>query len=59
MRESSSVRVSNGGVLCEGEVNGAVDDGERWKLNGVDGDLGVLGFENCVVYYQDDDDDEN
>lgn len=28
MRESSTVRVSNGGILGEGEVDGAVYDGE-------------------------------
>lgn len=59
MRESSAVRVSNGGVLREGEVDGAVNDGEGGELDGVDGDLGVLWFENCVVDYEDDDDDEN
>lgn len=59
MRESSTVRVSNGGVLREGEVDGAVNDGEGGELDGVDGDLGVLWFENSVVYYEDDDDDEN
>lgn len=59
MRESSAVRVSNGGVLREGEVDGAVNDGEGGELDGVDGDLGVLWFENGVVDYEDDDDDEN
>ena len=59
MRKSSAVRVSYGGVLRESEINGSVSDGERRKLNIVDGDLGVLWFENCVVYYKDDNNDEN
>jgi hypothetical protein len=59
VRESSSVRVSNGSVLRESEINGAVSDGEGWKLNGVDGDFWILWFENSVVYYEDDNDDEN
>jgi hypothetical protein len=45
--------------LGKSEINGAVSDGEGWKLNGVDGDFWILWFENSVVYYEDDNDDEN
>lgn len=35
------VRVLNGDVLREGEVNGTVRGGERGELDGVDGDNGL------------------
>jgi len=57
--EGGAVRVPDGGVLGEREVDGAVSDGERGELDGVDGDLGVLGFEHSVVHNEDDDDDED
>lgn len=59
VRECGAVRVSNGGVLGESEVDGAVSDGEGGELDGVDGDFGVLGFEDGVVYNEDNDDDED
>lgn len=43
--EGVAVRVGDGDELEEGEVEGAVGDGELGELDGGDGDLGVLGFE--------------
>lgn len=59
MGEGGSVRVSNGDVLGEGEVNGAVRDGEGGELDGVDADLGVFGFEDREVDDEDDDHHED
>ena len=55
MSKGSSVRVSNGDVLRESEVNGAVRDGEGRELNGVNGDFGVFRFENGEIDDEDDD----
>jgi len=57
--EGGAVRVPDGGVLREREVDGAVNDGERGELDGVDGDLGILGFEHGEVHNEDDDDDKD
>lgn len=59
MGEDFSVGVTDGDVLGEGEVDGAVGDGEGGKLNGVDGDLGVVGFEDGEVDDKDNDEDED
>lgn len=59
MRERSSVRVLDGGVLREGEVDGVVGNGEGGKLYGGDGDPRVSGFEDSEVNDECDDDDED
>lgn len=53
------VRVLNGDVLREGEVNGTVRGGERGELDGVDGDNGRFWFEKSEVKDEDDNEDEN
>ncbi|KAK3003397.1 hypothetical protein RJ639_019392, partial [Escallonia herrerae] len=53
--EHGPVGVLDGGVLGEGEVHGAVGDGEGGELDGRYGDLGVLRFEQGEKY----DDDHN
>lgn len=47
--ESFTVRVGDGDELEECEVNGGVGDGEGGELDGVDGDLGSLWFEDEKV----------
>ena len=59
MRERRAVRVPDGGVLGEREVDVAVNDGERRKLDGADGDFWVLRLENGEVDDEDHDDDED
>lgn len=59
VRERGAVRVPHGGVLGKREVDGAVCDREWRKLDGADGDLGVLRLKHRVVDYEDDDDDED
>lgn len=62
MGESGSVRVFNGDVLGKSEANGVVTDGERRKLDGVNGDLRVCRFKNGEVnneHYYHNEDQEN
>ncbi|KAK4260633.1 hypothetical protein QN277_003725 [Acacia crassicarpa] len=59
VREEGSVGVSDGGVLGEGETDGAVRDGEGGKLDSADGDLGVLRLEDCEVNDENGDKKEN
>ncbi len=55
MSESCLVWVHNGDVLRESEVNGGgVGDGEGRELDGVNGDFGIVGFENSEVNDEDD-----
>ncbi|KAL2527738.1 Uncharacterized protein Adt_12792 [Abeliophyllum distichum] len=49
VRENCSVGVVDGGVLGEGEVDGAVGGGKGRELDGGDGDFRLFGFENCEV----------
>lgn len=57
--EFVAVRVSDGDELGEGEVDGAVRDGEGGELEGVNGDLGFFGFEEGEEDDEDDDGDED
>lgn len=56
--EGVAVGVSDGDELEEGEVDGAVADGEGRELDGVDGDFGGFGLEYEEVDDNDDGDDE-
>ena len=59
--ELAAVRVAHGGVEGEGEADGGGGVGGERKcgeLDGGDGDLGVLGFEEREVYDEEDDEDE-
>lgn len=58
VRERGFVRVSDGDVLRESEIDGAVGDGERRQLDGGDGDLRILRLEDGEEDDEDDDDDE-
>ena len=57
--ERGAVRVPDGGVLGEREVDGAVWDGEGREPDGADGDLGVLRPEEYEVNDENGDEDEN
>lgn len=59
--EGGFVWVPNGDVLGESEVNGGgvVRDGEGREVDGVNGDFGVVGFEDSEVNDEDDDDNED
>lgn len=61
MSEGGFVWVPNGDVLGESEVNGGgvVRDGEGREVDGVNGDFGVVGFEDSEVNDEDDDDNED
>lgn len=43
--EGVAVWVAHGHVLEEGEIGGAVEERERWELEGADGDFGVARAE--------------
>lgn len=45
MCENAAVRVVDGDVVGDGEGDGGVGGGERWKLDGGDGDSGGFGLE--------------
>lgn len=49
VRELVAVRVADGDVLEEFEVDGAVGDGERWELNGIYSDYRRFGLEEEQV----------
>jgi hypothetical protein len=59
--ESSSVRVFNRRVLWESEIDccAVICNVKRWKLNGADGDFGILWFEKCEVKCENCDEDED
>lgn len=57
--EGGTVRVSDGGVLGEGEVDGAVREGEGREADGGDGDVRVVRFEESKVKDEKDDNNEN
>jgi len=62
VREGATVRVADGGVLREGEVDGAVSGGEGRDLDGADGDFGVLRLEQREVkeeHHDEEEDEEN
>lgn len=59
VREGATVRVADGGVLREGEVDGTVSGGEGRDLDGADGDFGILGLEQREVKEEDDDEEED
>lgn len=59
MGEGSSVRVPDGSVLRESEIDGAVSERKGRHLNGADGDLGILRLENGEVNGENDDEEEN
>lgn len=53
------IRVLYRNVLRKREVNGAVRSRESGKLNRVNGDNGVFGFENSEVNDEDYNEDED
>lgn len=57
--EEGSVGILDEGVLGEGETDGAVRDGEGGKVDGADGDFGVVRLEHSEVNKEDDDEKEN
>lgn len=59
VRENSSVGVVDGDVLRESEADGVVGDGEGGKLDGGDRNLGVFGFKDGEVYYEDNDEEKD
>lgn len=59
MGEGVAVRVSDGDELGEGEVDGAVRGGVGGEVEGVNGDLGLFGLEDCEEDDEDDDGNED
>lgn len=59
MAKGGFVGISNGDILRECELNGAVRDSERRKPNGADGDLGFFRLENGEVNGKNYDNQEN
>ncbi|KAG6397131.1 hypothetical protein SASPL_143295 [Salvia splendens] len=57
--EGGAVGVGDGDVLEEGEADGGVGGGEGRESDGVDGEGGGLGFEDCEVDYARDDHHED
>jgi len=57
--EGAAVRVADGGVLREREVDGAVSGGEGRDLDSADADFGVLRLEQREVNEEDDDEEED
>lgn len=51
MSELIAIWVCDGDVLEEGEVNGAVGNGESRESNGLNGDFWRFGFEEEEVSY--------
>lgn len=59
VRERSFVRVPDGDVLRESEIDGAMSDGEGRQLDRGNGDLRILRLEDGEEDDENDDDEED
>lgn len=59
MAEDGAVGILDRDVLGEGEIDGAVRDGEGGKLDSVNGDFWIFGFEDGEENYEYDYDNED